>query len=102
MASKLISRVAHVGIRVHSLERARDFYAKLGFEFVLGPVGPEPVAIVKHPNGIEVNFILNANEADAPNILMDVPVSVSLWIFIIVGARLHNGVFWLSPMTYRL
>eukprot|EP00035_Acanthoeca_spectabilis_P035743 m.36100 g.36100 ORF g.36100 m.36100 type:complete len:138 (-) comp7528_c0_seq1:150-563(-) len=73
MASKLISRVAHVGIRVHSLERARDFYAKLGFEFVLGPVGPEPVAIVKHPNGIEVNFILNANDADAPNILMDVP-----------------------------
>mmetsp|Transcript_27016 Transcript_27016/g.70969 ORF Transcript_27016/g.70969 Transcript_27016/m.70969 type:complete len:142 (-) Transcript_27016:343-768(-) len=71
-AQSLIKRVAHVGIRVHSLARSRAFYSKLGFEFVVGPVGPEPVAIMKHPAGVEVNFILNANVAEAPNVLMDV------------------------------
>jgi len=59
------------------LARSRAFYSKLGFEFVVGPVGPEPVAIMKHPAGVEVNFILNANVAEAPNVLMDVAVSTS-------------------------
>ena len=49
------------------------FYEKLGFEFIIGPVGPEPVAIMKHPGGVEINFILNAADEDAGNILMDVP-----------------------------
>ncbi len=65
--------IAHVGVRVHSLERSRRFYELLGFEFVVGPIGPEPVAIVKHPSGVEINFVLNARESHAPNILMDVP-----------------------------
>jgi lactoylglutathione lyase len=26
-----------------------------------------------HPSGLELNFILNAKDADKPNILMDVP-----------------------------
>ncbi len=68
-----VTGIAHVGIRVHDLDRSRRFYASLGFEFVIGPIGPEPVAIVKHPNGIEINFILNARESLAPNVLMDVP-----------------------------
>lgn len=68
-----ITGIAHVGIRVHSLERSRAFYEKLGFVFVIGPIGPEPVAIMSHPCGVEINFILNAPDGAAPNILMDVP-----------------------------
>ena len=70
--AQAITGIAHVGIRVYSLERSRAFYEKLGFEFVAGPLGPEPVAIMSHPSGVEINFILNAADADAPNLLMDV------------------------------
>ena len=68
-----IQRIEHVGIRVRDLNRSREFYEKLGFEFLVGPVGPEPVAIMEHPSGVNINFILNA-AADSPkeNILMDV------------------------------
>ena len=68
----LITGVAHLGIRVHELARSRAFYELLGFEFVVGPVGPEPVAILKHPGGVEINLILNAAEATERNVLMDV------------------------------
>ena len=69
--NSLVTGVAHVGIRVHDLDRSRAFYEQLGFEFVIGPVGPEPVAILKHPAGVEINLILNAKESEAPNVLMD-------------------------------
>ena len=69
---KAITRVNHIGIRVSDFESSRDFYGKLGFEYVAGPTGPEPVAIVEHPSGININFILNANQEDNANILMDV------------------------------
>ena len=68
-----IQGLAHIGIRVHNLERAVAFYALLGFEKTAGPIGSEPVAILMHPSGLEVNLVLNAPSADAPNILMDVP-----------------------------
>jgi lactoylglutathione lyase len=69
-----ISKINHIGIRVRSLKTARTFYQQLGFEFVAGPIGPEPVAIMEHPAGIKLNFILNASEdASDKNILMDVP-----------------------------
>lgn len=64
---------AHVGIRVHDLERSIRFYALLGFTKTAGPIGPEPVAILDHPSGIEINLVLNAPSAEAPNVLMDVP-----------------------------
>ncbi|TDJ14361.1 MAG: VOC family protein [Gammaproteobacteria bacterium] len=71
---KQITRINHVGLRVRSLEAARQFYEKLGFEFIVGPIGPEPVAVMEHPSGININFILNASEdASDKNILMDVP-----------------------------
>lgn len=71
---KQITRINHIGIRVHDLASARDFYQKLGFQFIIGPVGPEPVAIMEHPSGININFILNAATATNENVLMDVPV----------------------------
>jgi lactoylglutathione lyase len=70
---KEITRINHVGLRVSNLEITREFYEKLGFEFLVGPVGPEPVAIMEHPSGVNINFILNASEGTKLNLLMDVP-----------------------------
>lgn len=74
MCIEQITRINHVGLRVRSLEVTRNFYEQLGFKFLIGPIGPEPVAVMEHPSGININFILNAS-ADAAdnNILMDVP-----------------------------
>lgn len=68
-----IGALAHIGIRVHDLERSAAFYARLGFQFVAGPIGPEPVAILSHPSGLELNLILNAPTAAEANVLMDGP-----------------------------
>lgn len=70
---KEITRINHVGLRVKNLEISRRFYEKLGFEFIIGPVGPEPVAIMEHPCGVNINFILNAAGNSSQNILMDAP-----------------------------
>ena len=70
---KEICGINHVGIRVADLDKARAFYAQLGFEFLIGPVGPEPVAVMEHPSGVNINFILNADSGVTTNILMDVP-----------------------------
>ena len=69
---KEIIGINHVGLRVRDLDISREFYEKLGFKFIVGPVGPEPVAIVEHPSGVNFNLILNAS-ADAPssNVLME-------------------------------
>jgi lactoylglutathione lyase len=67
-----IEGLAHIGIRVHDLERSVAFYELLGFRKTAGPIGPEPVAILDHPSGVEINLVLNAPEAREPNILMDV------------------------------
>jgi len=58
---------------VQDLARARTFYEKLGFKFLVGPVGPEPVAIMEHQSGVNINFILNASVSPPTNILMDIP-----------------------------
>ena len=69
---KQITRINHLGLRVRDLAIARDFYEKLGFVFLGGPMGPEPVAIVEHPSGVNINFILNASSgACSANVLMD-------------------------------
>lgn len=70
---KEIVGINHVGIRVTNLEQARAFYEQLGFSFIVGPVGPEPVAIMEHPSGVNINFILNADSGITDNILMDIP-----------------------------
>jgi len=68
-----IQGLAQLGIRVHDLQRAVAFYELLGFTKTAGPLGPEPVAILEHPCGLEINLVLNAASATAPNLLMDVP-----------------------------
>ena len=69
---KEITRINHVGLRVRDLAVTRAFYEQLGFEFLAGPVGPEPVAIMEHPSGVNINFILNASpDASPANLLMD-------------------------------
>lgn len=68
-----IGGLAHIGIRVHDLERSLGFYRLLGFTKTAGPIGAEPVAILDHPSGLELNLIINAPAERAPNILMDVP-----------------------------
>ena len=68
---KEITRINHLGLRVKDLETSRAFYEKLGFIFIAGPVGPEPVAIMEHPSGVNINFILNADPGCVENILMD-------------------------------
>ncbi|MCM8857890.1 MAG: VOC family protein [Candidatus Thiodiazotropha sp.] len=70
---KEVIGINHVGIRVTNLEQARKFYEQLGFIFIAGPMGPEPVAIMEHPSGININFILNADNGISDNILMDRP-----------------------------
>jgi len=70
---KEITRFNHVGLRVRDMNIASEFYEKLGFKFLAGPVGPEPVAIVEHASGVNINLILNAtDDAFEKNILMDV------------------------------
>lgn len=69
----LVTGFSHIGLRVAELDRSRAFYELLGFRFRVGPVGPEPVAILDHPCGLELNLVLNAGAHTAPNILMDIP-----------------------------
>ena len=69
---KEIIGINHIGIRVTKLETARKFYEQLGFVFLAGPLGPEPVAIMEHPSGVNINLILNADSDITGNILMDI------------------------------
>ena len=69
---KEIIGINHIGIRVKNLNSARAFYEQLGFIFIVGPIGPEPVAVMEHPSGININFILNADTNTKENILMDI------------------------------
>ncbi len=70
---KEITRINHIGLRVSDLDTSREFYEQLGFDFIVGPVGPEPVAIMEHPSGVNINFILNASDSTPLNVLMDIP-----------------------------
>jgi lactoylglutathione lyase len=67
-----IPGVDHIGIRVRDLERAMEFYAKLGFS-LHAKATSDAVAIVRNPHGVELNLVYNANaDAGGRNILMDV------------------------------
>lgn len=67
-----VERVDHTGIRVADPDRAIRFYEMLGFE-VLKRVTFDPVIIIRNPQDVEINLIVNAaEEHDGSNILMDV------------------------------
>jgi lactoylglutathione lyase len=68
----VLTGLAHIGIRVHELERSLAFYGLLGFELSMGPFDSEPVAILSHPSGLEINLVINAPKAVEENILMDI------------------------------
>jgi lactoylglutathione lyase len=70
---ELIQGLAHVGIRVHDLDRSTAFYEILGFTRSWGPFGPDRVTAMVHPSGLEINLIVNAAAADDPNVLVDGP-----------------------------
>ena len=71
---KEITQINHVGLRVRDMDVAREFYGRLGFRFISGPVGPEPVAIIEHDSGVNINLILNTSaDASSDNVLMDIP-----------------------------
>jgi lactoylglutathione lyase len=69
---KEITGINHIGLRVKDLQTSKQFYEKLGFEFLVGPIGPEPVAVMEHPSGVNINFILNATDETPNNVLMDI------------------------------
>jgi lactoylglutathione lyase len=67
-----VEGVDHTGIRVANPDRAVKFYAMLGFE-VITKVAFDPVIIIRNPQNVEINLIVNAaEENDGSNILMDV------------------------------
>ncbi len=68
-----ITGLAHIGIRVHDLARSAAFYELLGFSTPIVPASKDPVAILEHPSGVEINLIINAPVAKEANVLMDVP-----------------------------
>jgi len=66
-----IEKVDHIGIRVTNAKRAVDFYALLGFEVIM-EVEFDAVVILKNPQGIELNLIVNGVDVTGgKNILMD-------------------------------
>lgn len=68
-----IQRVHHIGIRVSDRERAIAFYRHFGFEPYFEDPN-EPVVVARNGRGVEINFILNADDANqGRNVLMDEP-----------------------------
>ena len=62
----------HIGIRVGDEERALQFYQLLGFE-VAHRSESDAVIIIKNPQNLEINLVVNANNPDDnQNILMDI------------------------------
>ena len=72
MTSKInVERVDHTGIRVKDAERAITFYKLLGFK-VITRVDFDPVVIIRNPQYVEINLVVNAaEEYEGSNVLMD-------------------------------
>ena len=69
-----VERVDHVGIRVRDAGRAIAFYEIFGFT-VHHRSELEAVIIIRNPESVEINLIVNANDQDeSTNVLMDVAV----------------------------
>lgn len=67
-----IKALDHIGLRVVDVEQSIRFYTLLGFTVIRNDP-KERVVVVRHPVGIEINFIATGNcNAGHSNILMDV------------------------------
>ena len=67
-----VEQVDHIGIRVSDPDRSLAFYRALGFELER-EVDFDAVIIVRNPQGIEINLVVNANDDHGGrNVLMDV------------------------------
>ena len=67
-----LTAINHVGIRVKELARSAEFYRRLGFELCWHSEAHR-VAGLRNPAGIELNLILNGDDANGgKNVLMDV------------------------------
>jgi lactoylglutathione lyase len=66
-----VSRLDHVGIRVHDLARTVNFYQQLGFD-VIRDDRHEHVVVLRNAAGAELNLLDSADTAVAgSNVLMD-------------------------------
>ncbi|MDD1780531.1 VOC family protein [Enterovibrio sp. ZSDZ35] len=100
---KELTRVNHIGLRVSDFEQSTAFYKKLGFEYIAGPIGPEPVAIVEHPCGININFILNASKSDGVNVLMDIDEKMTGYTHVALEvSNLHSVIENLTNLNIPL
>ena len=100
---KAITRINHIGLRVTDLNISRAFYEKLGFEFIVGPVGPEPVAVMEHPSGININFILNAAKNQLVNMLMDIPEKYTGFTHVALEVTdMHAAQAYLESINYDI
>ena len=98
-----ITKINHVGLRISDLEITRKFYEKLGFQFIIGPVGPEPVAIMEHPSGVNINFILNSSDSETVNVLMDIPEKHTGFTHIALEVtNLESTQQYLNSINYRI
>ena len=67
-----IRKLDHVGIRVMDFDRSIQFYKALGFQVTREDYN-EHVVVMKHPGGIEINFLDSGNNDNSrKNILMDI------------------------------
>ena len=105
-----IERVDHIGVRVRDLDRALAFYKILGFNLLRQAEGDD-VAIIRNPQGVELNLVFNANAGDpGANILMDVTDKLPGYTHIalrvtsipatIAALKTNNIVITQGPVTF--
>ena len=64
-------KIDHIGLRVMDFDRSIQFYERLGFE-VTRQDHKERVTVMKHPSGVELNFLDSGNDDyGGKNVLMD-------------------------------
>lgn len=68
-----LTKIDHIGIRVHEKRRSIGFYEALGFKLIVdtGFEQGHPI-MMRHPCGIVLNLLGPSNSGEDKNILMDV------------------------------
>lgn len=66
-----LAGIDHIGIRVKDASVSEAFFARFGFE-VVSRHEEGQVVILREPGGVELNLIVNGDDATPQNVLMDV------------------------------